>query len=167
MDDIKMPEKSEHPEKSKDLIFEADEFIEYKKNAGWYVIVILLGLLIGGFFVWYRQYSGAVVVVVGTIVLVTQAKSKPKKNQYSINSEGITINQKKHPFNEMKSFWTSISTEGNNIYFKTTKRFSIPITIHLGTADPKPIIDYIKKYVPEDEKMGETTSDKISRLFKF
>jgi len=149
------------------ISWEAKEFAEYHKNPSWYATFIFIGLAAAGFLVWQKLYSGAAVVMVAIAVLFSQSSIKPKTNQYMLDANGLTINKKHYSFSEMKLFWSVITPEGNNIYIKTAKKFAAPITLNFGASNPKPIEDFLKKYIPIDEKSSETTTDRISRLFRF
>jgi len=155
------------PDLPKEFNFDAHEFIEYKKGANWYIIFGLIALVSGGIFVWLKQYLSAIVVVLAVIVLFTQSNLKPKKNNYKIDSKGICINDKFYPYDNLIKFWIVITPEGNNLYFKSSRRFSPSVTIHMGSINPEPVERYLRQYLPEDTNSGEITNDKINRLLKF
>jgi len=163
-----MPENEEEISAPKKYLkWEAGEFAEYPKSAGWYMIFSFIGIIIAGVLFWQKNYTGMAVIIAVIIFFFTQAKIKPKVNKYIIDPTGLTINDKHFPFTKMKLFWSVATKDGNIVYIRTTNKLSAPLALQLGTINPKPIENFLKEFVPQDEKMGEITSDKISRLFRF
>lgn len=153
--------------KLENLTWEAAEAIEYDKKPGWYVWLSIIGLALAGVFIWLKQYLSAGVVVLALLVLFTQAKVKPKKNKYILDPSGLTINEKKYPFTQLKSFSIIMSMEGNTLYVQRAGKFVSPLAIFLGATNPRPIEAYLKRFIPENENLKETTADKVNRILRF
>lgn len=152
---------------SKIISWQAPEFIEYKKNTGWYVILIVVGIVLAIAFYFMANYLAIVVVALAVMVIIITGKQKAKQRFYKLSSEGLKINEKFYPMNEFKSFFISYVGDTANLHLEKTKKFSPTVNTFLVGVNENEVIDFIKSCLPENTKISTTASDLFSNWFKF
>lgn len=157
------------PSKTTDRIisWQAPEFIEYKKNVNWYVILITIGIALSVFFYFVDNVLAIIVVVLGVIVMIITANLKPKKRLYRLSKKGLRISEKFYPISDFKSFFITYVENIPNLHFEKNKKFSTPISIFLIGIGENKVVDFLKLYLPENIKIQATATDLFSKWFKF
>ena len=76
--------------------WEAREYIEYKKNAGWYIGLIIITVGLCGIAVWLQQWTFFLLIIVAVAALLVYTMRSPRLLHYSLTDKGLS--------------------EGNNLY---------------------------------------------------
>jgi hypothetical protein len=147
--------------RSKNLSWEAAEFIEHPHGPGWYgslaLATVLLAVIV--YLVARDIFATVIIVVVGGIVWVF-AGQKPGVAKYEITPSGISVNGKLYEFGNYKSF-TSLREGGlSSVNLFPLKRLMPPLSVYFDPKDEPKIIEAIGNYLPYENRQ----LDQIDRL---
>lgn len=164
-----LPEpETEITESSADSIsWTASEFIAHEKTASWYGMLAIGAVIIGGLvYLVTKDYISVAVVVVAAILLGVYGSHRPRELEYKIDSQGLTIGDKRYTFNQFRSF--SVFPEGNfsSIVFMPLKRFSAPISIFYAPNDEEKILAVLNKMLPFEQTRRDAV-DSLMRRIRF
>ena len=145
------------------ITWEAQEYIQKDKNAGWYVGLIFVGLAFVALGIWLRWWSFVALIVVSVLALVVYSVRPPRMLRYKLDKNGLTEGNRKYSFPDYKSF--GILAEGNNFAIVMTprKRFSARITVYFPSEQGEKIVDAFGAHLP----MEEVKLDLIDKLAKW
>ena len=155
-----------NPEDKSVFSWSAHEFPKYSKNALWYWLFILAGLVLVAFFVWQRNWAGAGLVAAAIFAIFAQARISPKAVKCELYRSGIVVNEKAYPYNQLKAFWI-IAGEHSVVLFEQTGTLKSQINVPISDEDPEQVRLFLSKFLPEDEKRGEDVTDVIQRWLRF
>lgn len=143
--------------------WEAREYIEYKKNAGWYFALAVIVIGLGALAVWLQQWTFLALIVVAVIALLTYTLRKPRKLHYSLSDKGLSEGNNLFLFDDYKSF--DVVSEGNtySIIMVPKKRFSIRVRVFFPEAEGEQIVDVFGSKLP----MEPVKIDMLDRLVRF
>ncbi|MCJ7804549.1 hypothetical protein MUP35_02340, partial [Patescibacteria group bacterium] len=148
--------------------FFASQFIEREKAPGWYTTIAVVGLIIALFFIFFmHRYLGAIVTVLGVLVLFRYANVKPKKREIEIYDEGIKVGKNFYAYEKLVGFWFVGTQDGLILYLKTKRRFSPSIAIPIENKNPDEIRVILSPHLPELPSQGEDMLDKVGRILRF
>ena len=152
---------------SEPVTWTASEFIAHHKDGGWYAM-LLLGLvsLCGLIYIFTNDIISVATIAIVVVLYLVISKAKPRKRSYTINSQGISIDDKFYPFNDFKSF--AITQEGaiGCINFLPLKRLLPEISIYFAPEDGPHIIDVLVNSLPNDQTK-ERSMDRLMKRLHF
>ena len=146
--------------------WQSPEFVRYKKDSKWLIYVIMIAIALSVLLGFMQIWSGVVLVVVATIVLITLSGTHPKTISSAIYAGGLVVDDKVYNYEQIKSFWISYG-DLSKAKFQLVGRFAGLITLPLGEEDPEQIRLFLSKHLPEEEDKGEDISDMINRILRF
>lgn len=149
------------------LSWKAPDFVYYPKNFTWYLVVSVLAIGIGVAFYYMQNYLGMTMVILAGIILIILGNKKPKDRLYKIDKDNLYIDDKIYLLKDFKSYYVTYVGDYVNLHLEKNKKLSTPISTLLSNNDAETIINYIKKYFPENTKITNTASDLFSNWFKF
>lgn len=147
--------------------WQAPQFIYYQKKFWWYAILVLVGLGLATLFYFIDDLLGIIMVALAMLVFIVTSAQKPKKMFYKIGAEGITIDEKIYPFSDFKSFYITYTNGIATLHLTKIKKISVPISLILENVDEGQVLALIKKFLPENTKIKYSTSDILSKWFRF
>lgn len=148
------------------LAWEAPAFAYYEKSQRWLIAVIVIGLILAGFFLWTRNYSALAVVLVGSWVVVDQGRRKPDTVKYSVDEQGFHIGERLLSWSQLKSFWLVNSNEHPHLYLETTERWLNLETVYLANIEPAELRSRLAQKLPERTTDGEQLAERLSRWLR-
>ena len=69
--------------------WEAREYIEYKKNTGWYVGLAIVNVALCAIAILMQQWTFLLLIVVAVIALLTYTMRSPRLLHYSLSDKGL------------------------------------------------------------------------------
>ena len=149
------------------LSWQAPEFIDHDRNHQWYIaaVVVILGIL--AYSVYTRDWFFIGVLMVMVAVSFKYLNQKPSINLYAISRIGIFVNDRLYSFDDLHSFWIVYQPPVKTLNIMSVRKYMPALTIQLDDQDPVIIRSILKKFIPEQEKRGESFADKLSRVLKF
>jgi hypothetical protein len=161
---IAVPLPEEHPEVS----WTASEFIAHEKSPLWYLALIgaTVGLAAIVVLITHDKVSTVVIVIVGIIFGITAGR-QPRSLQYLLDKHGITVNRAFRPYGDFKSF--ALVKEGtvNSIIFMPLKRFTLPLSVYVGSDETNDVVTKLSDYLPLDQNHGHDAIDRFIQRIRF
>ncbi|MFA5175039.1 MAG: hypothetical protein WC430_01280 [Patescibacteria group bacterium] len=148
--------------------WEVKEYEKYQRGRRWYAIMGFVGISILAYALITSNYLFALIVALFGIILFLFDMQEPAKVQFAITTTGIILGEKFYRWSEFDSFWIVYAPpEVKNLYFKTNGVFRHRLQVPLLDSDPRPVRDYIGRFLNEDlEQEEEPLSDRLARVFK-
>ena len=145
----------------------ASEFLDHNKGIGWYlgltfVIVVISGLV----YVLVKSiFTSIMILLIGVAFGIAGAR-KPRTLEYGVNSQGIKIGDKFHPYTDFKSF--SITSEGaiKVLVLTPFKRLSTPLSLYYEEKDEDRIMTIVSNNLPHEEHVKDPV-EQFMRKVKF
>ena len=152
-------------DKTKDISWEAQEYIPHDKNAGWYVALVIVGLAFVALGVLVQWWSFVLLIVVSVLALVVYSVRPPRVLKYVINSKGLKEGKKIYLFSEYKSF--GVINDGGHFAIVLTprKRFSPRVWVYFPENQGEQIVDaFGARLIMENVKLDFL--DKVVRTLR-
>ena len=142
-----------YPRKAEKLVYD-----------GFYDCYRLASLLL-----FYSYFLFAVIIIVGSVVVILNDGRNPGLIDFAITTEGIIIGRNFYDYDEIKNF--SIVYKPNQdtkkLYFEFKNPMKMRLSIALINMNPLPIRENLLKYLPEDlERTDQPLSENLARIFK-
>ena len=117
------------------------------------ILIGVLAFLIIVYFVFLKNYFGALVIFLCFVVFNLYYGKKPKESHFAIKNEGIQANNQLLKYGDLKIFWINYQAgRVKELKLISKKRFMPEISIPIGDADPVKIREIILKFLPEKEE---------------
>ncbi len=132
------------------------------------VLVITFSLLILAGLVTYFSHDiiFAIVLVLSTVVINLVARKPSKPSEINVHATGISIDNDRHHFADMRSFWVDYEPNLKEVRIEMKKGYAQRLKIPLEDTDPLQIRRALLTYMPEREH-ELSLLDQIIRLIGF
>lgn len=147
------------------VTWEASEYIHHQKSAGWF---LLLGLgtagLSAGLYLLIGDIFSIIVLVILAVTTGIFAARPPRTLRYSLSHSGLSVDKKRYPLDEFRSY--SLAQEGAilSITFLPTRRFMVPVTVYFSPQDEAKIIEVLAANLPHEARPPDMIDRWSSRL---
>ena len=143
--------------------WEAREYIEYKKNGGWYCGLALVVIALCALAFFLQQWTFLALVIVAAIALLTYTVRPPRVLHYSLSDKGLSEGNNLHSFEQFKSF--GVLNENNHycIMLVPKKRFGTRMRVYFPETEGEQIVDVFGMHLP----MEPVKLDMLDRLVRF
>lgn len=161
------PKQEKHTVAGASVSWTASEFVAHEKNANWYGLLALAGVL--GTVIIYlltKDIVSSAMILVVTVIFGVFASRKPRVLEYVLDQSGIHIGPKFYAYGDFKSF--SVFEEGslNAVLLMPLRRFMPSLTIYYDPQDEEKIIQVLSDYLPFEERDHDMV-DKLMRKVRF
>ena len=143
--------------------WEAREYIEYKKNAGWYIGLIIITVGLCGIAVWLQQWTFFLLIIVAVAALLVYTMRSPRLLHYSLTDKGLSEGNNLYLFSNFKSFGVLNDNNHYSIILMPKKRFGMRVTVYFPEAEGEQIVDIFGARLP----MEPVKLDLLDRLVRF
>lgn len=143
--------------------WEAEEYLEQKRNAWWYVGLFAIGIGLCALSVFLQWWSFIALVVVCIIAILVTSSRPPRKIQYSLDQDGLTEGGKLHKYDEFRAF--GILKEGSHFsaVLIPKKRFALQVKVYFPGGSGEAIVDALGARLP----MEEVKLDFLDKIVNF
>ncbi len=145
--------------------WEAEEYVTYDKNSGWYIGLAIVGIALVALAVWLQQWIFAVVVVLAFISLLIYELRPPRKIKYVVDAKGLTEGDRVYKFEDYRAFGVMQNDKNFAIVLMPRKRFSPAVTVYFPEAKGEEIVDVFGARLPM-EPVKLDLIDKIVRKLR-
>jgi hypothetical protein len=156
-----------HSTDTEQATWSASEFIDHDKSFSWYAALAgsTLAIMIILFF-WTHDAVSIIAIAAMAILLGIVAGRKPRVMDYQLDSDGLTIGERFHPYDEFRSF--AIMEDGAflSITFMPVKRFAPPVSIYYAPEDQEKITEVLSRHLPMEIRQHDMV-DRFSRRIRF
>lgn len=150
-------------EESPLVSWEAQEYIQRDKNAGWYVGLVIVGVALAILSVVLQWWTFLILVIVSVIALIVYSLRPPRILHYSLTNKGVMVEQQLHPYDKFKTFGIVKDDKHFSIVLIPRKRFSPRTTLYFPENQGEEIVDIFGARLP----MQEVKPDVLDRIVKF
>ena len=145
--------------------WEAREYVEYKKNAGWYIGLAVVTLALCGLAIWLQQISFLILIIVAAAALLTYTLRKPRMLHYSLSDKGLSECNNLHTFNQFKSFGVLDENNHYSIVLIPKQRLMPRMIVAFPETEGEQIVDVFGNHLPM-EPVKLDAIDKLIRLLR-
>lgn len=149
------------------LSWQAPEFKHYEKNAGWYVSLISITILIVGFFLIQKDIFAAVTTGILGALIVLFSRQKPEIINIEIDNKAVKIGNVEIPYKQIKHFWVVHKEHHKTVNMETTTLVNNMIILELNDQDPEKVRMFLSKHLPEHELTEPTPIQRLTHWLKF
>ncbi|MCD6096867.1 hypothetical protein J7J60_00795 [bacterium] len=137
---------------------------ERKRTKSYYLLLITIWLILLIWAVLTGNFLFALLLILFFVIILNEWKDKSEIS-FCIFEDGISLNEKFYPWEEIKNFRIIYEPEGvKRIYFDLRVPLSANISVLLKDQNPMKIRSFLKKYIPEDvSRPYEGWIEKINR----
>ncbi len=151
------------------VTWKAAEFEYYEKNPAWYLWLTLGAAIIIGIALWQKNFLFAVFILIAALVMGFTGKRTPRDFSFELNTDSLTINDKKKiPYEKMSGFAIIENQNGeyNELFIKTKLILDGDVKIQI----PKELTEAIKTALPPsvpEIEYEETLTDRLFKILHF
>jgi hypothetical protein len=148
------------------LTWEASEYVDHEKTAGWYGLLAAGAVVVAviAFFLTGGDVVTTVVVLIAAVLFGVVAARRPRTLQYTIDSHGVTIGDKLYPYAELKTFSLITNTPLHSIQLLPMKRFLPPIGLYFPPEHEQRIMETLGGFLPYEERGLDRFDQLMSRI---
>ena len=108
------------------------------------------------------------IILIAWTVIYVSGRRKPQMLQFTILEDGLLVNNKFYPFDDIEKFWVIYKPPHSKYVYFHFKTFWKPeLVIPLERAQPTKVREILLDYLKEDiSKEDENISETISREYK-
>ena len=147
----------------KTITWEAKEYVQRDKKAGWYIGLIFIGLLFVALGVLLKWWSFIALIVVSVLALIVYSVRPARSLKYRLDSTGLSEGAKKYNFVDYRSFGILVDGEYFAIVLNPRKRFSGRVRVYFPSAEGEKIVDAFGAHLP----MEQVRLDFLDKLINF
>jgi hypothetical protein len=152
----------------KTISWEAPEYRYYEKNAAWYVTLLCVTLLIGGFLIIIQQdIFGAVCVGIIAALLVFFSRQLPEPIVITLSQRGVTFGDISIPYKNLKHFWIVTEDEHRVLNIETMSWLNNHLILELMDEDPELVRSFLLRHLAEHHENTLRFSQKIAHRLRF
>lgn len=169
--EIKQEEKIEKTEEEKNISsveWSAAEFEYKKKDAWWFVYVILGALALLGYAIWQRNFFFGIFVFLAVILIFMFANKRPETMIFRIDEEGVHIGKGIFiPYKSIEHFFVVEKEHAlDEIYFKKRVMMMPYVSIRIDRETLEKAREVLQGHLQEVESK-ETMVDILSDISRF
>ena len=152
---------------AKDTIinWQAREYIERKKTAGWYVGLAIVTAALIALSIWLQYWSFLAVIIAAVIALLVYVARPPRMLHYSLTEDGISEGNNLQPFDKFKSFGVLNEENHYSLILIPKKRLGTRTVIYFPETEGEQIVDFFGERLPMEEVKLDLI-DKIVRKLR-
>lgn len=145
----------------------ASEYIHHQKQAGWYMGLLALAILLAAvLFITQHDFTAPIVIILAAAALWVFGARKPRTLNYRITASGVSIEDKNYSYDKFRSFSVVDDGEVPSLLLSPLQRFVPPISIYYDFADEDKIVGAISQFLPHEDRDLDSI-DRLSRRLKF
>ena len=111
--------------------------------------------------------TGAIATILLAGVYFLASREHPRTQKVEINDLGIKIDDKFHPYSNIRYFWILYNPPLTaTLNFALVGRVGKLITAQLGGQDPAPVRNFLRTQIPEVQGRKESFFDSIGKLLR-
>ncbi|MBU0731869.1 hypothetical protein KKC88_03250 [Patescibacteria group bacterium] len=150
------------------MSWNVQEYNQHQRRPGWYVWMIILGIVMMIYAIWTFNFLFAVIIILVGVIIYLTTNSKPGRVKISVWEDGVELGDTFYPFKTIKKFWIIYEPpEVKNLYFEVDRVLRPEVSIELGKTNPIKLRGLLLDYLEEDlEQEDESANDFLGRKLK-
>lgn len=154
-------------DKEKKVEWVAMEYAYQEKTPDWFWALGIIALSTSIISIIYKNYLFAIFIILAAVALTFVGIRKPKAIRFTINKDGVKVDDRLYPYKNLKSFWIHESEKEKNLLVMSDSAL-LPL-MSLPLMEDSPIAELreiLLAYIPE-ERLEEPASHKIMEYLGF
>lgn len=132
------------------LMWDAPEYYHIKKNIDWYWTVWIIAVSLSVTSIIFSNITFGIFIIVATFALSVFAAKLPAIIHYKIDTEGVTIDKKYYPFENLESFGIDTETLMMPKLALMSKKIFMPyIIVPIQNVNIEDVKNFLINYLPE------------------
>lgn len=142
-------------------------FRHHEKGSGWYLVLILATVIVGGLAYLIARDRWAVIAIVALAVVVAIAAGKrPHDVEYVVTTDGIRVGSRSFSIDDFRSFSVIMDSAGRSIIISPIKRFIPPVTLFYNPEQEEKVVSILSAVLPLEDYHPDAI-DRLSRRLRF
>jgi hypothetical protein len=161
------PEDYPLPQGPQEVQWTASEFIAHDKAVTWYALFGVIALIVLALvYLITRDIFSVLIISFLALLVGFTASRKPQVVTFKVDTRGVAVGQKFHPYSEFRSF--ALIQEGafSSITFAPLKRFMVPLSIYYDPKDEDSIIEVLASHLPVEQREHDVL-ERLARRVRF
>lgn len=146
-----------------DVSWEAEEYIQYKHNVGWYVALFAVSLALIALSVFLKWWSFLALIVVCIIAILVSSSRPPRKIKYKLDKTGLTEGNRLHKYEDFRAFGILKEDSHYSAVLIPKKRFGLQVKVYFPGGSGEAIVDALGARLP----MEEVKLDFLDKIVNF
>lgn len=138
-------------DKNTNVKWEAKEYVQHDKNAGWYVGFVVVELLLIALSVFLRWWTFTALIILSGISLLLYVIRPAREIKYTLTAKGLKEGDREYKFEDYKSFGILQDDTNFAIVLMPRKRFSPAVTVYFPEEKGEEIVDMFGARLPMEE----------------
>ena len=145
--------------------WEASEYIHHERDALWVAgFITVTAVLIALAVFILKSYTFAALLVVMAAALAIYAKRPPREIKYTLNSQGLQVDQKFYSFSDFRSFGILHDGALYSVLLFPTARFAPSTHVYFSEGDGEQIVDILASFLPAEDVQFDMIDNLMRRL---
>jgi hypothetical protein len=153
-----------------EIQWSAPEYHHYRKDVGWYWLVLIITAVIAAFALWQKNFLFAVFIAIAAVLVLSWGRRAPKTIDFTLSEKGLDIGGRKFYRYETLLGFAIIPVpddpELNELALQTKGRLNTWLKIIIADQRSEEIKELLSKFLPELE-YEESLADHIARILRF
>lgn len=146
-----------------DVSWEAQEYIQYKHNVGWYVALFAVGAALIALSIFLQWWSFLALVVVCVIAILVSSSRPPRKIHYKLDKSGLTEGNRLYKYEDFRAFGILKEDSHFSAVLIPKKRFGLQVKVYFPGGSGEAIVDALGARLP----MEEVKLDFLDKMVNF
>lgn len=126
------------------LTWYVPEYEWYERHPDWFWIIGTAALCIAIGSIYFHNILLAIIIILGTILILNYAIREPQVILVSLNEQGLRIHNKLYRFESIKSFWIREERTVPMLVIESSRPFLPHIIVPITDIAPEKIREFIK-----------------------
>lgn len=134
-----------------DVSWEAQEYIQYKHNSGWYIALFVIGVALCALSIFLQWWTFLVLVIVCIIAILVSSSRPPRKIHYKLDKTGLTEGNQLHKYSDFRAFGILKEDSHFSAVLIPKKRFAVQVKVYFPGGRGEAIVDALGARLPMEE----------------
>lgn len=137
-----------------DVTWEAEEYIQYNHNVGWYVALFAIGGILCVLSIILQWWTFLLLIIVCIIAILVSSSRPPRKIHYKLDKKGLTEGHTLHKYEDFRAFGILKEDSNYSAVLIPKKRFALSVKVYFPGNSGEAIVDALGARLPmEDVKL--------------
>lgn len=136
---------------TKEITWQAEEYIVRDRNAWWYVGLAVTTIGLSVLAVFLNWWTFLILIILSAITLLITIFRPPRKIDYKLDNEGLTEGKILHKFTDYKAFGILKEDKYFSAILIPKKRFGLSTKVYFSQGNGEQIVDILGAHLPMEE----------------
>jgi len=133
------------------LQWQAFEYDYKEKTNDWFWVVGVAGFIAIVLSILFKNFLFAIVLLLGTFVVMMYGARKPEMVTFSIGAKGVTIKNDLYPYKNLLGYGLKVGEGPDKLMLHVNRLFLPHLILPIEDIDPELIRERLDKFITEEE----------------